>query len=379
MKKFSKKVLSLQLIILVLTTVGCSKTNSNPSSPETNNITQKSEPDTNLTQLKIKANESVKLTLENYNGNFFTVKKPKGWVIETTGNYETFGFRMYDKENPARQVFYYGSMSPILKSTQAKNFWRQYVNTGGFGQAKLYADAPVLSPATSKQFFSLFNEFGSFARNYGINHNFPSLEEFQALESVKRNSPMASVALDDSIVRGLFKQNGVPCEGLFGATVVDAMQYPVNNLDAGYYTMYVVIGVSAPTDEFSTLQSALTEAIGSFKFSESYINQGVQQNQWETNAALQVGKTLSEAHDSYNKAWQNRQSSSDASAQKFGDSILGYDRLYDTETGETYRAQYGFWENYNNNREEYANKNLEMVPSNGYDLLNKPVYGYITK
>lgn len=92
-----------------------------------------------------------------------------------------------------------------------------------------------------------------------------------------------------------------------------------------------------------------------------------------------MGRTLSEANDSYNKAWQNRQVSNDASAQKFGDSILGYDRLYDTETGETYRSEYGFWEDYDSNREKYANKNLQMVPSNGYDLLNKSVDGYITK
>ena len=190
---------------------------------------------------------------------------------------------------------------------------------------------------------------------------------------------MASVALDDSIIMGLFKQNGVPCEGLFGATLVDSIQYPVNDFDTGYYTMYVVLGVSAPTDEFSSLQSTLTEAIGSFKFSQSYINEGVQKNIWETNAALQVGKTLSEASDSYNKAWHDRQKTTDASAQKYGDSILGYDRVYDTETGETYRAEYGFWEEYENNREKFVNKNLQMVPSNGYDLLNKPVDGYITK
>lgn len=68
-----------------------------------------------------------------------------------------------------------------------------------------------------------------------------------------------------------------------------------------------------------------------------------------------------------------------ASAQKYGDSMLGYDRLYDLETGQTYRAEYGFWEEYDKNREKYANQNLQMVPDSGYDLLNKPVDGYIMK
>lgn len=384
MNKHWKKMLSLQLIILLLTvTAGCRKTNENQKSDLTSkansSLLKQKTPDTSLTQLKIKTSSFNKPTLETYNGSFFTVKKPKGWVIETTGNYETFGFRMYDKEAHARQVFYYGSMSPILKSTQSKSFWKQYVNNGGFAQAKLYSDAPVLAPATAENFFKLFNDFASFALKYGIKHNFPSLKAFKALESSKRNSEISSAALDDSVIRGLFTQNGVPCEGLFAATVVDAVSYPVNNLDAGYYTIYAVIGVSAPTDEFSALESTLTEAAGSFQFSQSYIDQAVQQNKWETKAALQAGKTLSQAYDSYNKAWKDRQSAGDASAQKYGDSMLGYDRLYDSETSETYRAEYGFWEEYDKNREKYANQNLQMVPDSGYDLLNKPVEGYIMK
>jgi hypothetical protein len=389
MKKYFKNIITLQLISLLLAgATACSKSVPTQSpKPTPNAIEAKKAPeqkavekqslDKNLIQLSIKVASPVKLTLENYNGGFFTVKKPKGWAIETTGNYETFGFRMYDSEAPARQIFYYGSMSPVIKSVEAKHFWKQYVQTGGYGQAKMYGDAPVLAPATTERFFSIFNEFATFATQYGIKHNFPSLKDFKALETVKRNSPMASAALDDSIVRGLFTQSGVPCQGLFGATVVDSIKYPVNNLDSGYYTLYAVTGISAPTDEFNALESILSEAIGSFQLSQSYINQAVQQNQWETNAALKVGKTLSEANDSYNKAWHSRQAINDASAQKFGDSTLGYDRLYDTETGKTYRAEYGFWDKYRNNKEDYNNPNLEMVPSNSYDLLNKSVDGYI--
>ena len=66
----------------------------------------------------------------------------------------------------------------------------------------------------------------------------------------------------------------------------------------------------------------------------------------------------------------------DAFAQKYGEFILGYDRIYDTEIGETYRSEYRSWEKYDNNRENFANKNLKMVPKNGYDLLNKSVEIY---
>ncbi len=334
-------------------------------------------PDVDLTPLAITSYEPVSLSLIDYDGGIFTMRVPPNWYIETTGEYETFGFRLYDPAVPARQIFFYGSMSPLMKSKNARAFWKQYINNAGFPQAALYSDAPVLSPATARQFFKIFNSFTSFARDYGIRHSFPTLGEFEVLESVDRRSPMASAALDEAILRANFIQDKTFCEGLFATTVVDYLQYPVNNLDAGHYKAYVTIGISASAEEFFQLESVLAESIGSFAFTQAYIDQGVRQNQWETEVALSVGRTLAAAADSYNQAWWGRQKVNDTLSQKRSDATLGYDRVYDTRTGETYKAELGFIDEYEKDPYTFDNPNLQRVPDNGYDLYNQSISGYI--
>ena len=329
--------------------------------------------------LNLEAADSLKLKLEEHDGGFFTIKLPENWVIETTGQYETFGFRAHDPDSPGRQIYFYGKMDPFLKSIEAKDFWKSYIATGGYGDAQLYADAPVLSPPTIEKFYSLFGEFTALAAQYGINHNFPQLGDLEVLESMPQNSPLGGPAVDDTILRGHFTHDGVPCEGLFAGSIYDYLSYDALGVDAGHYVVYVVTGISAPADEFIHLQETLAESLGSFQFAQSYIDQGVAKIEWEAQKALEIGKTLSESADSYNQAWHDRQPAKDTVGQKDSDKTLGYDRLYDTETGETYRAELGWYDGYNTNREKYNNPNLELVPGDGYELYNKEVSGYIRK
>lgn len=47
-----------------------------------------------------------------------------------------------------------------MKSEAGKNAWKTYINQGGYERyenAKMYADAPILSPATTESLFYDFN------------------------------------------------------------------------------------------------------------------------------------------------------------------------------------------------------------------------------
>jgi hypothetical protein len=331
------------------------------------------------TKLNFTAATVVDLNLQDYDGSFFTMKIPEGWTIETTGNYESFGFKLYDPNKPTRQIFYYGNMSPFTKDLYGRQAWQRYINEGGYTSSQIYVDVPYLDPATTEEFFYKFDDFASVANQYGINHDFPVLSDLEILERLDRNSAMQDIAVDDAMIRGLHTQDGVLCEGLYAATVVDAMTAYMYGTDAGYYTVYVIMGISAPADEFSQLETQLAESVSSFQFSQDYIDQGVQLNEWETAAALQVGETLAAAADSYNQAWSNRQASDDALSQKRSDGMLGYDRLYDSETGKTYKAEIGFFDEYDTKRSEYSNPNLQLVPDDGYSYYSEDISGYINK
>lgn len=323
--------------------------------------------------------EPLNLELEEYSNEIFSMKIPKGWTIETTGLYENFGFRLYDPKNNARQIFFYGNMSPFMKSYEGKEVWGMYISGGGYENAKLYYDAPILQPASVEEFFYKFNEYTNFATRYGINHKFSSLGELEILEKMEGNSPFGSNALDSGIIRGNFIQNGIPCEGLFSANIVDSMTSYMNNSDVGYYTVYLVMGIAGPTEEFYGIEDTLTNSLSTFQFSKSYIQQGVQNNIWETNFALDIGKTLSDTYETYNQGWYNRQKAMDALSQKRSDQTLGYERLYNTNTGETYRAENGFYDEYKSNSDVYGDLNLEILLDNDSNLWNKNLSGYIQK
>lgn len=61
------------------------------------------------------------------------------------------------------------------------------------------------------------------------------------------------------------------CEGLFAASVFDLMKSYMYNVDAGYYAVYIITGISAPADEFYLLEKTLAESLSSFQFNEEYI------------------------------------------------------------------------------------------------------------
>lgn len=74
-------------------------------------LTEPSEADDSLITLVVDPFEPVSSTLIDFDGGVFTMRVPPNWTFETTGEYETFGFHLYDPERPARQIFFYGSIS----------------------------------------------------------------------------------------------------------------------------------------------------------------------------------------------------------------------------------------------------------------------------
>lgn len=114
-----------------------------------------------------------------------------------------------------------------MKSEAGKNAWKTYINQGGYERyenAKMYADAPILLPATTESLFYNFNEFTSFTDNYGVGRTLLTFADLEIAENTKRDSSFSAYALDDSVVRGLFTQDGIFRECLFAVTGFGAMK-----------------------------------------------------------------------------------------------------------------------------------------------------------
>lgn len=319
------------------------------------------------------------LTLQKMSNDIYSIDLPKGWVIETVGQYTTFGFRAYDPSKPERQIFFYTKMEPFLKSIEAKHEYEGIVDlvgpneTYGYHQ---YADAQVLYDTTTDYFFFIFNEYTSYANKYGIKHTFPPLNDIQVYEKFKNTTPQTPGCMDNSIIRaGFTSANTIPCEGLFAAQITNKITYasPATGNDLGFYCAYQVMGITAGADEFSELEETLVKSISSFSFTEEYINKTVKYVQDETDRIVAQGKIMQQISDSYNAAWHSRQTTYDVISEKNSDANLGYERLYDTETGEIYRAETGIYDEY------YKDSRLQKIDDSDTARYLEEIDYYIVK
>lgn len=303
----------------------------------------------------------------------FTMMIPKGWVIETTGEFQNFGFRVYDPQQPYRTLFYYGTMSPWMKSEEASDFWAWYASTG-YPSSRVYADAPVLYDASVEGLFNSYDVFTQFAKNYGINHNFVQLKDFDVIETFDTSTAMASAAIDESTLRlQLHDEDDFPIDAMVTATLVDAMSYPTNGTDVGYYTAYRVSGIIAPSDDFLYHYNRLTESLASFKYNEDYINEGVKLIEWGTQKALEMQRTLSETADIINSSWQYRDQVVDKANAKFISYLRGKSYIVDTETDILYELDHDDMSEYLKNKEKY--KSSYTIIDENNPRFGQPVSG----
>lgn len=322
---------------------------------------------------------AVGLDLVRVANDAFTIELPAGWTWETVGEYTSFGIRAYDPANACRQMFFYSKMEPLIKSEAARAIYQASADAiAGPSYAQMYADAPVLSPTTTEQFFTVFDEYTAFARAYGIEHTFTSLADLEIVETLPLQTPIADYTVDDAVVRGLFTAAGLPCEGLFGASVFDSGAYEVQGVDASPLSVYNIMGIAAPGDEFAALEGTLARSLASFAYTDAYVQAAQQNVAEETGTMLAYAETMSAAYDSYNAAWARRQTTYDAVSQQRSDAAGGYERVYDPATGEVYRAEAGFYEAYDAARAEYSNSGLRLVPPDGAELWSRPIDGYVS-
>lgn len=339
-------------------------------------------PLTSLGEYSVEKAQPLTLQTTLYNGGFFSLECPVGWRIETVGEYTGFGFKAYDPEIPERMIYFYCKAEPLTKSYAAKSRYQQFADIVGANDPYGYwidAALPVLDPPTTERFYTVYPDFMSVVYQAGVTYQYPVINDLFVMETFANNTPTTPACLDNSIVRASFYSgNNVVCEGLLAGQVTDKMTYMDGGVDLGFYCIYDMMGVTAPSAEFSELQDTLTRCLSTFTFTQEYVEAARKATQEETERILQEARKMQAVYDSYNAAWSARQTTYDIISQKNSDAALGYDRLYDPDTGEIYRAEVGFYDKYNANREDYSNPRLQIIDdsTSGYYLDGVDYYIY---
>ena len=368
-KKYTKiGILVTVIIVAIVLGIGgliYSKVKNNDTGNDIQKIAKKE-------NVKIRENEVRQLTLEDYSTDVFSMKKPKGWTVEGAGIGVFYAIRAYDPQNTNNQVFLMVKMQPLLKSDSAKSAWQNYYNlSGGNAQYKVFANAVVLNNPTTEGFYKKFGEISSYVNSIEptlSSFKFPTFNSFIKQEEFDSTASMKNVALDSKVLRATFKgDNGKDGEGLFLASVVDfgSGQYQAG-VDTSFYMVYDIMSVTSEKDKFIDYKDILLQTVNSIEFSDSYVKTTIDNSNAQTQKALELSASIQRAFDSYMSAWESRSKSYDIMSQKQSDAMLGYERVYDTENGDIYKAYNGFTDDYDGERYKSISDNMYTEPTYGY-------------
>ena len=238
-------------IVLVVNYNGSDNMKSGNNTNRSTNVEKNENKIDNKTDnVKIVESEASKITLEEYKTDNFTMKKPKGWTVETGGTGIFYTIRVYDPQNTNNQVYLMIKMQPLLKSASEKSAWQNYYNLSGNNpQYKVFTEAVVLDNPTTEGFYKKFNEVTSYASSVEPSFSsmkFPKFTNFTKKEEFESSASMKSVALDSKVLRATFTgDNSKEGEGLFMASIVNFGNQYNGGVDMGYYMIYDIMAITA--------------------------------------------------------------------------------------------------------------------------------------
>ena len=356
MKKIKNKNILIATIAILIVIVGViymlPKLSSNSNEPS-------AEPNSK-SKFVIKESETKTIKYTEFNNGLIKMKVPEGWKVDTIGDYIHYTVKAYDPEKPSYQFFFNLKTEGYNKSEDAKAFQQRYYPNS------MFAKTSVIATKDTEGFYKIFNDLGTL--NNTSTFTFPTLNDFTIVEN------LGTGLLGGDILRATFKDSsGTEAEGLFTAYVYDAGTYYVpeniisgKQIDIYYLNVYDAIFVTAPKDEFIDWQDTLNTVASSLEFTDTFLNGFNSQQDAVMKNFQSVRNICNQISDGIMDSWEKRSTSYDIMSQKQSDATLGYERVYDTETNEVYKAYNGFTDDYDGERYKSITDDMYTKETSGY-------------
>ncbi len=296
---------------------------------------------------KIKPTEAASVQYEQYTSpaGDFTMMIPQGWkVIFEPSDYIHHYFIVYDPQNPCRRI-----VMQLLSEGVYDEYSQSVMSFYG-----IYA--PIYSDLSTTGFFQAFGteENAPYLIPESIFYNFTPIENLGT-------GPYGG----DLILGTCNAADGTLMEMLCTA---DLQTFFLASDVTGVY-VHMMIELTAKAEEFPEWEPVLAYCSGTVNYTQEFIDERNRQWQQVQNAISESIRIGEEIADMISEAYWSRQNTYDINSQKTSDSILGYERIVDTETGKIYRAEPSFLEDYEGTRYRRLD--------DGSDLYNRPIDGYI--
>lgn len=317
-------------------------------------------------KIAIKYNETKKIEYEDFDNGLVKLKIPKGWKVEVPPvDYIHYNFKVYNPNNPDYMFFFGLKFEGYMKSEKARNWQKKYY------PSVMFAKLPAIDPQTTEQFYKVWNEAVDYSNKEEVKYEyFRHINNFEVIEDLGND------ILGGSILRAKFtNDDGSLNQGLFTATVKDLGSYMVSEnvfnvfgpqVDVMPLIVYNIIYMSAPDADFINYQPILENCLNTIEFSETFISSFNKEEKSVMDNFQANQKIYNQMSDMIMDSWEKRNNSYDIMSQKQSDATLGYERVYDTETGEIYKAYNGFTDDYSGERYKPITDDMYTRATSGY-------------
>ena len=343
-----KKLLIIAVLLLTLT--GCTKLRK---------IVDKN-------AVKIRDNEAKTIKLEEYNNGLVSFVKPAGWKVDIpTVDYIHYSFKVYDPENPDYMFLFGLKQEGFLKTEKARSTYAKYYPNAMFSRLQ------AVDPQTTEGFYKVWNKNAELSNKEELKTSY-----FPIFNNLEKIDTLGKTELGGDIVRYKFQDSkNETVQGLFTATVKSSGTYYINTnifnltspkVDVAPLNVYNIIFMTAPDAEFNEWQPVLDKCLASIQFSDTFIK-GFNNQEATLVATIKANQKIYDSiSDMIMDSWNKRSNSYDIISQKRSDSTLGYERVYNTETGEIYKAYNGFTDEYKGNLYKPVTDDMYTKPTSGY-------------
>ncbi|MBR3368674.1 hypothetical protein IKG45_02680 [Candidatus Saccharibacteria bacterium] len=317
--------------------------------------------------LKIVESETKKLEFDKYDNGLVSFEYPKGWTVDVApADYIHYNFKVYNPEDPDYMFFFGLKFEGYMKSDAARNWQKKnYPST-------MFAKLPAIDPQTTERFYKVWNE----AVDYSNKEEMGGRKYFNHINNFKVIEKLGNDMVGGDILRATYtNDDGELNQGLFTAAVKSAGSYYVSEniwnlssrqIDVWPLMIYNIMFMSAPDDDFVNWQSALDKCLGSIEFSDTFVNAFNREESSILTTIQANQKVYDQISDMIMDSWEKRSNSYDIISQKRSDATLGYERVYDTETGDIYKAYNGFTDDYTGDRYQPISDNQYTEAISGY-------------
>lgn len=320
----------------------------------------------NYENVKITKNETSIIEYGDYDNGLISLKIPKGWkVMIAPVDYIHYVFKVYNPNDSNYMFLFNLKQEGFLKSEKARSTYQKYYPDSSF--AKLAA----VEPQTTEAFYTVWNKNAKYINEVDINYEYlPYFNEFKVIDNLGKS------IFGGDILRATYTDsNGKIIQGIFTANVKNVGTYYINTdimnifserVDVSPLNVYNIIVMSAPDSEFNNWEPILNYCLSTLMFSDSFIKGFNSEEVTLMNSIRANQRIYDQISEGIMDSWEKRNDSYDIISQKQSDATLGYERVYDTETGDIYKAKNGFMDNYDGERYKTITDDMYTKATSGY-------------